>query len=168
MSKIYFYIVILLLSIKGNAQVGITMQVDTSLFIGLENKVWIKTKKYPLKDLYIVLSGSKNKGVNGQFSISCSTPQRNVPLYVYYKNKIVAKKIIQINRVADPEVFVFGNTIIKDSIISIKEIQNLTKLFVKTNVPFLGTYIRNFSLKRVENELVVDSVLIRGNNSLKI
>lgn len=163
MSKLYLNIVLLFFSIKCSAQVSIVTQVDTSFYVGLENKVWIATKKYPLKDLYIVVNGRKNKGVNGEFTIACSTPQRNVPLYVYYKNKIVTTKIIQINRVEDPEVFVFGKTIIKDSLISIKEIPNFHELIAKNNVPFLGFNIRGFSLKTVRNGIVMDSLSFSGS-----
>jgi GldM C-terminal domain len=160
-----FYYTALLFFIYCNlsAQVKIITKADSLFFIGIDNEVIVQSAKIAVEKLSVSVNGGTISGKNGKYIVHCSAPNKDASVKIFYKNKLVAEKQIQILRIADPVIYVAGDTLITGGLISKKHLLSFDSLVVKTNVPFLSMTVIRFDFKRMSNNDVTDSLNNEGH-----
>jgi hypothetical protein len=159
-----FYYTALLFSIYCNlsAQVKIITRTDSLFFIGIDNEVMIQSAKIPAEKLSVSVNGGSISGKNGRYDVHCSYPGASALIKVFYKKKLVAEKKMMVLRVADPVIYVAGDTLVTGGLISKKHLLSFDSLVVKTNVPFLSMAVIRFDFKRMSNNQLTDSLKNSG------
>ncbi len=160
-----FYYTALLLFIYCNlfAQVKIITRADSLFFVGIDNEVIIQSAEIPVEKLSASVIGGTISGKNGKYSVLCSSAGTGAVIKVFYKKKLVAGKKITVLRVADPEIYIAGDTLVTGGSISKKHLLSFDSLVVKTNVPFLSMVVIRFNFKRMINNNVTDSLNNEGH-----
>jgi hypothetical protein len=159
--KFYYTACLIFISSSLFAQVKIITRAD-SLFIGIDNKVIIQSAKIPIEKLSVNVNGGAVSGSKGKYIIHCSTPNKDASIKVFYKKKLVAEKKMTAVRISDPVVYVAGDTLIREGIISKKHLLSFNSLVVKTNVPFLALSVIRFDFKRISINILTDSLKNEG------
>jgi rhodanese-related sulfurtransferase len=160
-----FYYTALLFFIYCNlsAQVKIITRADSLFFIGIDNEVIVQSAKIAVEKLSASVIGGTISGKKGKYIVYCSSPNKNASVKIFYKKKLVAEKKMTVLRVADPVIYVAGDTLITGGLISKKHLLSFDSLVVKTNVPFLSMTVIRFDFKRMSNNDVTDSLNNEGH-----
>ena len=143
------------------AQVKIITRAD-SFFIGIDNEVIIQSSKIPVEKLSVNISGGTVSGSKGRYVVRCYSTKIDVSIKIFYKKKLLANKEMYSLRISDPVVFVAGDTLVKEGMISKKHLLTCNSLVVKTNVPFLTMNVIKFDSKRISNNILTDSLKNEG------
>jgi hypothetical protein len=146
------------------AQVKITTQVDTSLYVGVDNIVTITSEKIPLDQLKLQTKGCIVKGKTGTVNVLCLKPARNIILEVVHKNKVVASKIINVNMISDPVAYVLGEKLFTDSLITKKQLLTAKILKVKLNYPLASFPVISFTTEIIHEGK--SSGILRGSGNI--
>jgi|GEM_PF-5434777 len=149
--RIALLIQLLFACITAKAQVTIISAVDTSLYIGIENKVSLKSGKIPLEQLKLRTSTGTVSGGKGRYIVLCSTKTSNALLEVIYKNKVVASKKINVNTISDPVAYAVGEITVNTGSISKKQLEGLQSLITKCNPPLINFNVVSFTAEIIHN-----------------
>ncbi|WP_462249916.1 hypothetical protein [Ferruginibacter sp.] len=155
--KIYYTAFLIFISCSLSAQVKIITKAD-SLFIGIDNEVIIQSPKIAVEKLSVNVNGGTVSGSNGKYIIHCSAPNTDASIKIFYRKNLVAEKKLAVLQISDPLIFVAGDTLVREGIISKKHLLTFNSLVVKTNVPFLAMNVIGFDFKRMTNNTVTDSL----------
>jgi GldM C-terminal domain len=159
--KIYNTAFLIFISCSLFAQVKIITRAD-SLFIGIDNEVIIQSSKIAVEKLSINVNGGTVSGSNGKYIIHCSAPNTDASIKIFYRKNLVAEKKLAVLRISDPLIFVAGDTLVREGVISKKHLLTFNSLVVKTNVPFLALSVIRFDFKRMSNNILTDSLKNEG------
>lgn len=146
------------------AQVKITTQVDTSLYVGVDNIVNITSEKIPVDQLKLRTKGCIVKGKAGTVNLLCMTPARNTLLEVVHKNKVVASKTINVNMISDPVAYLQGEKLFTDSFITRKQLLTARTLKVKLNYPHASFSVISFTSEIIHEGK--SSGILRGSGNI--
>lgn len=156
--RFYHTAFFILISCNLLAQVKIITRADSLFFVGIDNEVSIEADKIPTERLSIKMDGGFVSGKNGKYIIRCPAPTKEASVKIFYGNKLVAEKKMQVVRVSDPVVYVVGDTSVTGGLISKKHLLTFDSLIVKINVPYLSMAVIRFEFKRISNNHLVDSL----------
>jgi hypothetical protein len=137
--------------VTAAAQVEIIPAIDSSLFVGIDNRVVVKSGTIPLKELKLSSSSGTVTGSNGNYIIRCSATASNALLKVLHKNKVVATKKINVNRSGDPNAFVVGESLFSNGTILKKQLDELRTVIVKCDPPLLKFQVVSFTAAIIHN-----------------
>jgi rhodanese-related sulfurtransferase len=162
--RIYYTTFLFFVSCNLFAQVKIITRADSLFFIGINNEVIIQSEKIPVEKLSVSVNGGIISGKNGKYIVHCSSPNKDASVKIFYKKKWVAEKKMIVLRIADPVIYIAGDTLITGGdLISKKQLLSLDSLVVKTNVPFLSMTVIRFDFKRMSNNDVTDPLNNEGH-----
>lgn len=147
-----------------NAQVQINTAVDTSLYVGIDNPVTIRSASIPLRELKLRTGNGTVSGKDGNFIIKCSKPGPAVLLDVVYRNKVVASKKINVHLITDPVVYPLGEELFTDTFISKKKLETIKSLVVKLNYPLANFSVVSFTTEIIHNGKSTGTLQNAGKN----
>ena len=148
----------------SKAQVNISTAVDSSLYAGIDNPVTIQSTTIPLNELTLRTNIGKVSGSNGHYSIRCSSNISTALLEVIYKNKVVAEKKLKVNRISDPLVYAFGESVFSnDDSITQKQLLSIKSLISKTNYPLIKIIVTGFSAELIRAGKSMGKVYVQKN-----
>lgn len=146
------------------AQVQIITAVDTSLYVGIDNPVTIRSATIPLKELTLRTGNGSISGKDGNYIIKCSKAGPAVLLDVVYRNKVVASKKINVHRITDPVVYPLGEKLFTDTFISKKNLGSIKSLVVKLNYPLANFSVVSFTTEIIHNGKSTGTLQNSGRN----
>ena len=154
----------LLITNTVNAQVQIITAVDTSLYVGIDNPVTIRSATIPLKELTSRTSNGSISGKDGNYVIKCSKAGPAVLLDVVHRNKVVASKMINVHLITDPVVYPLGEKLFTDTFISKKNLSTIQSLVVKLNYPLANFSVVSFTTEIIRNGKSTGTLQNSGRN----
>lgn len=149
--RIALLIQLLFVCIASKAQVEIIPAVDTSLYIGIENHVSLKSGEIPLEQLKLRTSTGAVSGDSGRYIILCSAKTSNALLEVIYKNKVVASKKVNVNTIGNPAAYAVGESAVNTGNVSKKQLESLRSLITKCNPPLINFTVVSFTVEIIHN-----------------
>jgi hypothetical protein len=160
--KLNILITLIFSAAISKAQVTISPAVDSSLYVGIDNPVTIRSTTIPLNQLTLKTDVGKVGGSNGQYKIRCSNAAPTALIEVIYKNKVVAEKKLKVNRISDPLVYVVGDSVFPDGeSITQKQLLSVKSLIAKTNYPLIKIVVTGFSAEIIRAGKTLGKVYVQ-------
>lgn len=148
----------------SEGQVLIIPAVDTSLYIGVDNRIEIRSSKISATQLRLRTSNGLVSGRNGNYVIRCAYKTSDALLEVTYKNKVLARKKLSVNVISDPVVYVIGDSLFGGGEISKKQVLSFKNMIVKCNYPLANFQVVSFIVEIIHNQKSKGTVDNRSNS----